>query len=346
MIAKSIRNLKRLSPRGGRSRKPMGLILLYHRVTDYSVDPWRLCVSPRNFRDQVSELNRRFQPLPLDEFIRLNEAGELPEGAVALTFDDGYSDNFRHAFPILEATGAPATIFVATGSTGSPHEFWWDELERLLFEPEFLPSALTLDLLGGRRSWDLGDAARWRVADSVRHRSWRPWDDRQPTMRHRMYWELWQSLHRTPPDERASVLDEIRSWSGMGVVGRSSNLAMTPAELQTLAQSRFIALGAHTRSHVALSALSSDAQRVEIQGSRDDLAQIIGATQMCFSYPFGRRADFNDDTLALVKGAGFAGACVNFQAAVNASTDRFQLPRIQVQDWSGRNLIDRLHKWQ
>jgi peptidoglycan/xylan/chitin deacetylase (PgdA/CDA1 family) len=51
--------------------------------------------------------------------------------SVAITFDDGYTDNYQAAARILERHDTPATFFIATGFIGERREYWWDELEQI-----------------------------------------------------------------------------------------------------------------------------------------------------------------------------------------------------------------------
>jgi peptidoglycan/xylan/chitin deacetylase (PgdA/CDA1 family) len=46
---------------------------------------------------------------------RGDAAGLSPERLVAITFDDGYSDNFTEAYPLLKTADAPASIYVVAG---------------------------------------------------------------------------------------------------------------------------------------------------------------------------------------------------------------------------------------
>src|SRR5215510_160511 len=93
-------------------------ILMYHRVLPTTqadegrVEPG-MYVTPSTFRDHLSWLSDRYRVLPLSEIVsRLKDGRPLPERACALTFDDGWLDNFEHAFPCLRERGIPATVFL------------------------------------------------------------------------------------------------------------------------------------------------------------------------------------------------------------------------------------------
>ncbi|MGD8752482.1 MAG: polysaccharide deacetylase family protein, partial [Anaerolineales bacterium] len=124
------------------------MILLYHGITDPSgvFDPFSLCVSPENFEEHLSILCRDAHPMGLEEMAQKLKNGGLPPRAVAITFDDGYADNFYLAKPLLEKFKIPATVFVITGFLGDT--FWWDDLTRIILQPEKLPQRLSLKLDG------------------------------------------------------------------------------------------------------------------------------------------------------------------------------------------------------
>ncbi|MBU6247641.1 MAG: polysaccharide deacetylase family protein, partial [Xanthomonadaceae bacterium] len=119
-------------------------ILAYHRVLTVP-DPDRfefdlevISASAERFREQMQLLRRKFHPLSLGEVVRRIEAGQpMPRNAVAVTFDDGYDDNYRIAFPILRELGVPATFFVSTGHVDDGLPFAYDWLAHMvLHAPE------------------------------------------------------------------------------------------------------------------------------------------------------------------------------------------------------------------
>lgn len=85
------------------------LILTYHRVhPGHRIDP-------ETFDAQLCALARRFAPVTLDEAVGFARGtAALARGGFAVTFDDGWTDVLRFAFPILERRGIPATVFVST----------------------------------------------------------------------------------------------------------------------------------------------------------------------------------------------------------------------------------------
>src|SRR6266545_4224534 len=89
-------------------------ILLYHRVTRLSSDPFEIAVSPERFAEDLEWIRRYAHPLPLAQVCDALAGRKLPRGTAAVTFDDGYVDVLDEARPLLERFDVPATVFVVS----------------------------------------------------------------------------------------------------------------------------------------------------------------------------------------------------------------------------------------
>jgi peptidoglycan/xylan/chitin deacetylase (PgdA/CDA1 family) len=97
-------------------------VLFYHKIGKPSPDA-RVrggFTPPRRFFKQMSYLkNEGFVFYTASELIEyFQQRGEFPPKGIALTFDDGWKDNYTNAFPVLEQLGIKATIFIIPSSIG------------------------------------------------------------------------------------------------------------------------------------------------------------------------------------------------------------------------------------
>jgi peptidoglycan/xylan/chitin deacetylase (PgdA/CDA1 family) len=323
---------------------PRVAILLYHRIAEVTSDPWRLCVTPRNFTEHCEVLARRQVVRPLPALLGALAEGRLPRRAVAITFDDGYADNLEQGRPRLAKHALPATVFVTAGAVGAPREFWWDELEQLLLGDRSLPVTLTLPVAGITHRWDLGADAQATIS-AEGARAWEPWENRHPTRRHALYRELYDLLFPIAAAERVAALDALGALVGAPATARASHRTLTEAELTELARDGLVDVGCHTLTHSPLSLLGPAAQREEIVQARARLEALTGRPVRTFAYPYGRRSDYDARAVALVRDLGFVGACTNFSGLIGRDTDRFEVPRLQVRDWDGDTFARHLDGW-
>jgi peptidoglycan/xylan/chitin deacetylase (PgdA/CDA1 family) len=87
-------------------------------------------------------------------------------------------------------------------------------------------------------------------------------------------------------------------------------------------------IGAHTRTHASLMAIADpDARTAEVKGSREDLERQLGKPVRSFAYPFG---DYDAELAALVKHAGYEGACSTHPGINDPATPAFELRRVEV----------------
>jgi len=109
-----------------RRRADFPVMILYHHLV--SDRPHRFGVATSYFRRQVNYLLRHYRVVRLREAVELIRKGPVKVPTVAITFDDGYGDNFVNLRAVTEETGVPIGYFVATDHISSGNEFVHDGL--------------------------------------------------------------------------------------------------------------------------------------------------------------------------------------------------------------------------
>jgi peptidoglycan/xylan/chitin deacetylase (PgdA/CDA1 family) len=102
------------------------VVVAFHRVRDDLPGNPVTCTT-REFREYCVFFRKYFRVVSLAELFRRLDAGEDVSRCLAITFDDGYTDNLEVVAPELQRLGLPACFFVATDYIGTARVPWWDE---------------------------------------------------------------------------------------------------------------------------------------------------------------------------------------------------------------------------
>jgi peptidoglycan/xylan/chitin deacetylase (PgdA/CDA1 family) len=118
-------------------------ILLYHAVCKDDVFPTSAGtnVTPAAFEDQLIHLAANYSLLSLNDLVQVN--GKPGKKSVAVTFDDGYADNYIVAYPIIKKYAVPVTFFLTISRIGRDWDFpdgpypgiSWDDIRTLNDDP-------------------------------------------------------------------------------------------------------------------------------------------------------------------------------------------------------------------
>jgi peptidoglycan/xylan/chitin deacetylase (PgdA/CDA1 family) len=130
------------------------MILRHHLVSDR---PHRNGVSTVDFLRQVNYLLRHYRVVSLTEAVELVRKGEVNVPTVAITFDDGYADNFVNLRAVSEETSVPIGYFISTEHISNGREFAHDEK---LNQHGFLPNTWEQIELLQRFGYEIGSHTR------------------------------------------------------------------------------------------------------------------------------------------------------------------------------------------
>jgi len=101
---------------------------MYHKI-DNDAEVSKLSVSPKSFEREISFLKRHnYNVVKLEDLVKLVKSGKFPPRTIAITFDDGYEDNYIEAYPILKKYKIPATIFIVPNLIGKKGYLTWSQV--------------------------------------------------------------------------------------------------------------------------------------------------------------------------------------------------------------------------
>jgi peptidoglycan/xylan/chitin deacetylase (PgdA/CDA1 family) len=273
-------------------------ILIFHRVLERPDPLFPEEPDTARFDKILGWVKRSFNVLPLDHAVQALQHGDLSARALAITFDDGYADNYTLAVPLLQRHGLHATFFVASGFLNGGR-MWNDSLIEAVRGTTAERLDLTDEGLGTHSLATLSE--RRRAIECL-----------LPQVKYR------------PPVQREAVVKWVAQRCGASL---PNDLMMTNQQLQALHRAG-MGVGGHTLSHPILARVDDDDARVEIIGNKQFLESLLGLPMTLFAYPNGKPdSDYGKRHTAMAREAGYAAAVTTSPGVARPGADPMQLPR-------------------
>jgi len=287
-------------------RRDRAVVLRYHAITDAPEVEYAapdICMPVAAFRLQMAFVKRAYRPVALSALVTaLDGGGPLPPRALAITFDDGYADNFRLALPALRPLDLPATVYVATGGLDGGEPFWVAAVRVLVLrarEIVDLPGLAPLPVPAGDRSMAVKTLVRLLVPLGAR--------------------------------ERQERLAAAAAAAGVDLRAALRGTMLTTAQVRELHTAGWT-IGAHTVTHGNVALMAPEEAEREIAESRDTLAAATGAPVVHFCYPNtgGQHQYYSTAVCEMLRRFDFRSGVTSRAGAVTPAVDPYVMPRLGV----------------
>lgn len=318
------------------------IVLMYHRIADSPADVWDIAVSPKNLEAHLRILKESGRVIPLQKLVKEVKNKWIRSDKVAITFDDGYADNFAVAKSLLEKYNLPATFFITSINIGMPHEFWWDELEKIILYTETLPQEIELAIADQVISCKLNDETTLNDDIVTKHIAWKAYESPPATARCKLFLTIWESLQPLNHDRQQDYLTIIRQWAGCHISARQEYQCMSVDQLKQLSQNKLFSIQAHTATHAALSYHDKNFQSKEIDDNKQFLEKNLDKKVEIIAYPYG---SYNSDTPGIAAGCGFKAALTTDEENVTNNTGKYRIGRFQVRNQDAVTFEKNLSRW-
>jgi peptidoglycan/xylan/chitin deacetylase (PgdA/CDA1 family) len=296
---------------------------MYHRVIPFKEAiqgiQAGMYVEPETFYMHLRYLNKYFLIIPFSEmFLYLKNTsynkGDKP--ICIITFDDGWYDFYKYAYPILKAQRVTATVFLPTKYIGTEDLFWTDRLTNLIVQ--------------NQQNKNYKDRKNKKHIDNLDVIE--KIDRFEGTIDSKV--ERAISLLKKYSDENINVILENlkRKWGGDPIPSERAFLKWV--EVQEMWDSGFINFGSHTNNHKMLTYLDNDEIMEELIQSKNKLIteKVVNPFFIPFSFPNG---NYDERVINMVKEAGYQAAVTIDNGWNKKNTSHFNLHRVAVhQDMS------------
>lgn len=279
-------------------------VLAYHRILDDDLDPAQLAdpglfsATASNFDAQMALVARHFNVITL---ARLLDPEPLPPRPLVITFDDGYEDNYRIAYPILRKHGLSGVFFVTTGFIDDGQPLWFDQVA-ILLNQRTLPQSLHI---AGRRLLPHALPRRQLVQQVLAH------------------------LKALTAEARATEIAALEKQTGTPPIAPGA--PMTWPQLKHMADNG-MEIGSHSRSHSVLANEAPATIDAELAESRQQICDQLQRTCTSVAYPVGGTSAVNAQVISAAHACGYSIGCT-YLSGINRLPlrDPLALTRVHVE---------------
>jgi peptidoglycan/xylan/chitin deacetylase (PgdA/CDA1 family) len=285
-------------------------VLAYNRIAEiesprYAYYKPNVSATPEMFAKQMKYVSEHFNVITLETLnAHIQNGNLLPQNSLLITFDDGYLDNYQHAFPVLRAYNLPAVMFLVTSRMTNPSPLWWDDIAYRFFHSD--QRKVTIPYIG---EFHLSSHGQREAACNtfIQQVKYLPDNLRDIAFR---------SIHECLPIDMSDQGPQFVSWDQVRKLS-SSGISCQP----------------HTVTHPILSRIPIGQIYWEIRQSSEDVERETGIKPIAFAYPNGHDADFNHETIDAVAENKFCMAFTSHSGTIHKdqiSQCRYTLPRIHI----------------
>ena len=285
-------------------------ILLYHGVTDNipkGVENFsKKHIDIASFEEQMIYLREKSNLMSMDEVIYYKKNNwELPQKAVAVTFDDGFKNNYTKAASILEEHSIPTTFYISAGMINTDLMFWVDIIEDCINRSE--KEKLSIHLEKEKKFNLITKEQKINAINEIK----RFCKNASVEIKNNIVEQL-IDISEVLPKNDISENYQVMSWK----------------EVNVLADNKLFSIGGHTLYHDIMAAQKRDKMRLDISTTISLLNFNLNQKTLHYSYPEGQRIHYNNDVIKALKANGIE-CCPSAIDGVNSSKDDlFNLKRI------------------
>lgn len=314
ILGAALRRLQR------RAKGRLGLILTYHHIRDSKIEPeaplseLESGVSVEAFREQVDYLRTQFELMTVADLVKRVRARDKDDTIpLAISFDDGYRSVRESAFPVLQAAGVAATVYVPSAYVDTERRYWWLVVSQLFAEAN---STMLNTLAGEIAKLNLDDELIERIRQvNLESAEGRIWGRARVALR----------VDKLGEERRRQVIELMTGMIDLTQLS-AQTLVLQSDELRELTAAGW-EVGAHTANHTELTSVAGETALAELTRDREALPGMTGAEISGVAYPYGRHGKA---TAALAREAGYDYAVTTQAAAVTPATGPHMVPRLSI----------------
>lgn len=289
-------------------------ILMYHRVINdfndikYPIQPG-MYVTGDSLEKQLQVLSKKYNIISLVELLEKYYSGRNVNNCCAITFDDGWIDNYFNAVPILDKFNTPASFFLATDYIDSNKWFWSEHISYFISNVEHSVQREMINQL--------------KLPNNLLEHWWSKKDNGDKIT------QIVKMIKYLKEDIKQSLIVEVEIFNKKLIIDKP--LFMKKTQIIDMNKNTNYDFFPHTHNHEVLTTLNIKDIEFEVKNSKRIIQELTDTKQdlLVFSYPSGRTNSIIKNVL--IKN-GFEYAVVTTRGKILTSKNKMEINRIGIHD--------------